>query len=75
MNKGLQVFADWFHANKLSLNVSKSKHMLFSRSRHIRSEQPSLKMSDEIIQPTHCVNFLGLLIDDKLDWHEHINVC
>ena len=49
--------------------------MLFSRSRHLHSEQTSLKMSEEIIQPTHCVNVLGLLIDDKLVWHEHINVC
>ena len=49
--------------------------MLFSKSRHIHSEHTSLKMSDVIIQPTHCVHFLGLLIEDKLDWHEHINVC
>ena len=51
MNKELQLLADWFHANKLSLNVSKSKRMLFSKSRHIHSEQTSLKMSEEIIQP------------------------
>ena len=32
MNKKLQVLVDWFHANKLSLNVSESKYILFSRS-------------------------------------------
>ena len=26
MNKELEVLAEWFHANKLSLNVSKTKH-------------------------------------------------
>ena len=48
MNKELQVLADWFHANN---------------NRHIHSEQTSLKMSGEIIPPTHCVNFLGLIDD------------
>ena len=49
MNKELEVLADWFHANKLSLNVSKTKYMLFSRSHPVQREETVLTMSDTII--------------------------
>ena len=37
-NRELEVLADWFHANKLSLNVSKTKYMLFSRCHPVQRE-------------------------------------
>ena len=46
MNKELEVLADWFQANKLSLNVSKTKYMLFSRSHPVQREETVLTMSD-----------------------------
>ena len=60
INKEFEVLADWFHANKLS----KTKHML-----------TVVTMSDKIIKPTHCIIFIGLYIDERLDWQEHINAC
>ena len=74
-NKELEVVADWFHANKLSLNVSRTKYMLFSRSHPVQREETPLATSDTIIKPTHCIKFLGLYIDERLDWQEHINAC
>ena len=58
MNKELQVLADWFRANKLSLNISKTKCVLFCRSPPPENEE----------------FILGLYIDEKLDWHEHIKI-
>ena len=75
MNNDLQVLADWFRANKLSLNISKTKSMLFCRSPPLENEELILTMSNTIIQRMKCLQFLGLYIDDKLDWHEHINKC
>ena len=75
MNNDLQVLADWFRANKLSLNISKKKSMLFCRSPPPENEELILTMSDTIIQRIKCLQFLGLHIDEKLDWHEHINKC
>ena len=34
-----------------------------------------LTKSNTIIQRMKCVQFLGLHIDEKLDWHKHINKC
>ena len=45
MYKELEVLADWFHANKLSLNVSKTKYMLFSRYHPVQREETVLTMS------------------------------
>ena len=80
MNTKLEVLADWFHANKVSLNVSKvslnvskTKYMLFSRYHPVQREETVLTMSDTIIKPTHCITFLGLYIDERLDWQEYIN--
>ena len=75
MNNELQVLADWFRANKLSLNISKTKSMLFCRSPPPENEELILAMSNTIIQRIKCLQFLGLYIDKKLDWHEHINKC
>ena len=72
-NKELDVVADWFHANKLSLNASKTKYMLFSRSHPAQREETVLTISDTIIEPTHCIKFLGLCINERLDWQERIN--
>lgn len=75
MNNELEILADWFRANKLSLNISKTKCMLFSRSRPAQNEELLLAIANNIIQRTKCITFLGLHIDDRLDWHEHINAC
>ena len=75
MNKEFQALADWFRANKLSLIISKTKCMLFCRSPPPENEELILTMSNTIIQRMKCVQFLGLHIDEKLDWHDHINKC
>ena len=75
MNKELQIFADCFRANKLSLNISKTKCMLFCRSPPPENENIILAMSNTVIQRMKRVQFLSLHIDEKPDWHEYINKC
>ena len=45
--------------------------MLFCISPPPENEEIILTMSNTVIQRMKCVQFLGLHIDDKLDWHEH----
>ena len=68
----LAYLSDWFYANKLSLNVAKSNFVLFSRSNSNR-EIVSLKLGNQVIERTKNAKFLGIYIDDKLDWSIHIN--
>ena len=59
----------WFRANKLSLNISRTKRMLFCRSPPRGNEELILTISNTIIQRMKCLQFLGHHIDEKLDWH------
>jgi hypothetical protein len=75
MNEDLHTLTDWFYANKLSLNVSKSNYMLFTKCRHSTADTYSLKIANEEIARTSCFKLLGIHLDEKLQWSKHINTC
>jgi hypothetical protein len=68
----LANLTEWFRANKLSLNVNKSNYMIFTRTLHNVPEH-TLKIETETIQRVTSTKFLGIIIDDCLNWSEHIN--
>ena len=71
MNNELLNQTNWFRANKLSLNISKTNYMLFTYQKQ-QDINIDLQLSNSKIQRTKCAQFLGLYIDDKLKWDEHI---
>ena len=73
MNSDLQLLADWFYANKLSLNVGKTNYVLFSRKTVVT--QLEITIGDINIERKPCMKFLGILVDEKLEWSEHITYC
>ena len=73
ISEDLNNLTEWFKANKLSLNVSKTNYIIFSRSNHIVTD--TLKIGDEIINNVSNTKFLGVIIDSRLNWHEHIKYC
>ena len=71
MNDDLRTVSDWFHANKLSLNVSKTNYILFSKLQDIcRNRSVSLCGGD--IKKVTSTKFLGMTIDCMLKWDKHI---
>ena len=69
-------FETWLKINKLSLNVGKTKTMVFTSSRNISNKNVNISMSGNILEQVKSTKFLGINIDHKLDWREHINyVC
>ena len=72
INDELKDIVIWLRANKLSLNISKTHYMLFSNKKII---QPNVTIEING-QPITCVTktkFLGVIIDNKLTWKEHIS--
>ena len=64
----------WFSANKLLINLSKTNSMLFSNKRG--NPKLYLYVEDFLIEEKQNVTFLGVIIDNKLLWKEHIQfVC
>ena len=68
----LSKLKNWFAVNMLSLNVSKTNYMLFSNSRCDRDI--SIHIANVEISRVNVTKFLGVLIDDKLTWNEHISL-
>ena len=72
-NKELKNVKNWLDANKLSLNVSKSNMILFLKNRTKTSKKLSVKIMGEEIKEKEYTKYLGILIDNKLSWKQHIN--
>ena len=71
LNTELKKVSFWLQSNKLTLNVNKSHYMVFHRSR-IKHSQTAIKIQNCTINKTDSIKFLGVIIDNKLNWHEHI---
>ncbi len=57
----------------LSLNISKCKYIIFHTPQ--RKINPLyLKINDNVIDRVKEFNFLGLTLDENLNWKSHINI-
>ena len=79
-NSELQKAKIWFQSNKLTLNVSKTKFILFrSKNMHVDFSRLSLKIGDENIDRIgdNCKDkffkFVGIRLDEHLTWTHQIN--
>ena len=75
VNDELIKINEWFSANKLSLNVGKTKFSLLHKSGKkysIPSHLPTLRINNHDIERVNTMKFLGVLLDDNLSWNEHI---
>lgn len=74
-NEELKRIHEWFIANKLSLNVTKTKYLLFHKKRmseNLPLKLPKLSINNEVIKREESLQFLGVTIDENLSWDEHI---
>ena len=79
MNVEPQKMSIWFKANKLSLNLTKTKWTLFhseKKKRLIANDLPILYIDNFEIVRESVTKFLGIFIDKNLTWKYHIErVC
>ena len=60
----------WLAANKLVLNLSKTHSMLFSFKR--LQQNLAIRINNTHIEEKTVISFLGVQIDNKLNWKAHI---
>ena len=73
IEEDLVTLTDWFCSNKLSLNVNKTNFLVFSPKAKIISNEMTIKLGGQIIRRVNNANFLGIHIDDELQWGAHID--
>ena len=66
----LNKYANYFNMNKLSLNETKTKYMVFSQKK-CSSNTPLLTINGSSLERVHTIKFLGVILNDKLDWKDH----
>ena len=72
LNRELNNVSHWLNLNKLSLNVKKTKAMVF-RMPQKKIIQPNIQINGSNIEFVENFIFLGITINNKLNWNSHIN--
>ena len=70
LNNELKKLCNWFYLNKLSLNTLKTNYMIFSNKKC--KDTVNIFMKDCLINRVQVTKFLGLMIDEALNWKSHI---
>ena len=71
IEEDLKTISDWFKANKLTLNLEKTEYIFFG-ARPIKVK-PTLEIDNVTLLSVESVKFLGLWLDQNLNWNIHVN--
>ena len=71
INKEIYKITTWPHSNKLRLNVSKSKFMIFFKHPKVRPKL-NISINNNQINQVDEFNFLGITINQSVTWVSHI---
>ena len=72
INTELSKINDWLRANKLSLNATKTKLMIFHKPQK-KVECPLLKINGTKIERVQEFNYFGIQLNEHLTWKNHVN--
>ena len=74
LNNELEKMYFWFLANRLLINFSKTNYMVFKiKNKNVDVDVIKVHIANNEINMVDSVKFLGLIIDSKLTWKQHIN--
>jgi hypothetical protein len=74
VNVELDILSDWFLANRLSVNIKKTKYIIFhNANRHNQPEFTSVKISGQALERVQMIEFLGVILHENLSWKPHLD--
>lgn len=75
VNSDLKSIIEWFNEHQLKINLKKTKILIMNNHTNIPSidELDGIAYNNEKIKRDSTINYLGLKIDDKLNFNEHLN--
>ena len=73
VNYQLQLIYQLLKRNKLTLNYSKTTYLLSNKQPHVQvCSKFRLHVNKSLLERENAVKYLGVWIDDKLNWSAHI---
>ena len=73
VNYDLKNLSNWLKANSISLNVGKTEFVLLTSSKKQLDCDLKIKLNGKRLYETDSVKYLGIQIDKRLTWKQHIN--
>ena len=73
INEELTKIHNWLSVNKLSLNIAKTKFMVFHFPQRRVIPTLDIKINNIAVSRTTEFNFLGLFVNETLNWNTHVN--
>lgn len=73
MCEDIEILFKWFVANKLTLNLKKSKCMIFHPMQHKKNFTLNININGSPIEQVSSYVYLGLTLQDNLHWDAHVN--
>ena len=73
VNKELNEVSNWFKANKLSVNATKTNYMIFGTPKMTSIKTSGIVLDSTLLERVKFTKFLGVLIDECLTWKNHID--
>ena len=72
-NNEIKLIFQWFNSNKLTINEKKTNFIIFTK-KTFNKESISIKIGESAIQRVSSTKFLGVVIDEKLSWANHVDI-
>ena len=72
LNYDLKKLNQWLLANRLSLNIDKTRLLLFHSKHNKNQYDINIKLNGVRLEPSRSVKYLGVYLDDNLSWDIHI---
>ena len=73
MQEYIDILYEWLCINKLSINIQKSTAILFNIRNSLSSIRLNITINNIPLEFDSNIAFLGLFIDDKINWKIHIS--
>lgn len=73
LNLEMDKLSIWFQANKLSLNLKKTKFMVFKPRQKLSICNIQISIDNQNIVKVKETNFLGVILDENFNWKAEIS--
>lgn len=71
LNHDLKLFSEWCVANRLTVNVKKTKAVVFWKNKNSIASLDKIYLNGQVVETVTDYTYLGFTLDDKLTFYNH----